>query len=125
MTARTPEETHALIEAAFNAGDLDAFVAVYEADAATTVPGSDARAQGHTAIRAAVEPMFALAPKARMEVVEKLEAGELALTLARWTLELPGDEGPTSMSGNGTIVSRRQADGTWRIVLDIPDRPGA
>lgn len=124
MAARTPEETHAWIEAAFNAGDLDAFVSVYEPGAATTVPASDIRAQGHEAIRAAVEPVLARRPQARMEVVQKLEAGELALTLARWTLEF-GDGGqPRSMSGSGTIVSRRQGDGTWRIVLDIPDRLG-
>jgi hypothetical protein len=34
MTAHTPEETHALLAAAFNAGDLEALVEVYEEDAA-------------------------------------------------------------------------------------------
>jgi ketosteroid isomerase-like protein len=38
MPARTPEETHALLEAAFNAGDLDALAEVYEEDAALIVP---------------------------------------------------------------------------------------
>ena len=46
---RTPEETHALLESAFNAADADAFVALYEADAATTVPPSPA---SHACIRA-------------------------------------------------------------------------
>ena len=124
MAARSPEETHELIEAAFNAGDLEAFVSVYERGAATTVPASDVRAQGHDAIRAAVEPVLARRPRASMEVVQTLQAGELALTLARWTLQFSDGDHPTSMSGHGTIVSRRQGDGTWRIVLDIPDRAG-
>ena len=100
MSARTPEDTHALIEAAFNAADADAFVAVYEADAATTVPPSNRRVQGRDAIRAAVAPILARRPRARIEVVE-----------------------PATMSGSGTIVSRRQPDGSWRVVLDIPERP--
>jgi ketosteroid isomerase-like protein len=37
-TATTPEETHAVIAAAFNAGDLEAFVGAYEPDAVVLTP---------------------------------------------------------------------------------------
>jgi ketosteroid isomerase-like protein len=33
-----------------------------------------------------------------------------------------GDE-RVAMAGRGTIVSRRQADGSWRVVLDNPMSP--
>jgi ketosteroid isomerase-like protein len=36
--AHRPEETHALLAAAFNAGDLDGFVEAYEPDATVIVP---------------------------------------------------------------------------------------
>lgn len=37
MTARTPVETHAVFQKAFNAGDLDGLMALYEPDA-TLIP---------------------------------------------------------------------------------------
>ena len=56
-------------------------------------------------------------------MVEKLEADGLALTHARWNVV--GDRRRRAVSGGrGTIVSRRQPDGSWRIVLDNPMSPG-
>ena len=49
---------------------------------------------------------------AEIEVVGKLESDGLALTHARWRVG--------EMSGYGTIVSRRQPDGSWLIALDNP-----
>jgi uncharacterized protein (TIGR02246 family) len=120
MSARSPEEIHALIAAAFNAGDLDAFVEIYEDGATLIAPPDGRRVSGKEAIRAAVAPTFEIHPDARIEVVEKLESGDLALTHARW--RIAGDDG-VGMSGRGTIVSRRQPDGSWRIVLDNPSSP--
>jgi ketosteroid isomerase-like protein len=56
----------------------------------------------------------------RIEVVDKIQTDELALTHGRWTLT--GSDGGEliEMSGRGTMVSRRQPDGSWRIVLDNP-----
>ena len=78
MPAHSPEEIHALIAAAFNAGDLDAFIELHEEDAVALVPPDGRRVSGRDAIRAAVEPIFALGPSARIEVVGKLQADGLA-----------------------------------------------
>jgi ketosteroid isomerase-like protein len=110
MSARTPEEVHALLEAALNARDPDAFAAVFEPDAVMIAPPHGEVIRGRTAIRASVEPM--MGTTGEIEVVGKLEANGLALTHARWRLG--------EMSGYGTIVSRRQPDGSWLIVLDNP-----
>jgi uncharacterized protein (TIGR02246 family) len=123
MPARSPEETHALIAAALNAGDLDAFVEIYEEDAALIVPPEGQRVTGRDAIRAAVGPTFELSPSAHIEVVEKLQTDGLALTHARWSLVGSDGGERVEMSGRGTIVSRRQPDGSWRIVLDNPLSP--
>ena len=120
MPAHTPEEIHALIAAAFNAGDLEAFLELHEQDAATIVPPEGRHVSGLDAIRAALEPIFALQPKARIDVVGKLQTDDLALTHARVNV-VAGD---LEVAGRGTIVSRRQPDGTWRIVLDNPMSPG-
>jgi uncharacterized protein (TIGR02246 family) len=117
MPARSPEEIHALIAAAFNAGDLEAFAELHEEHATSIVPPEGRRVSGRDAIREALEPLFALGPRARIEVVEKLDADGLALTHAQWSV-VAGER--VQMSGRGTIVSRRQPDGSWRIVLDNP-----
>jgi uncharacterized protein (TIGR02246 family) len=123
LPAHSPEEIHALIAAAFNAGDLDAFIDLHEEHAATIVPPEGRRVTGRDAIRAAVEPIFALRPSARIEVVGKLQADGLALTHARLDVVAGDRDQRLEVSGHGTIVSRQQPDGTWRIVLDNPMSP--
>jgi ketosteroid isomerase-like protein len=74
-----------LLAAAFNAGDLDAFVEVNEENAKLIVPPDASLASGRVEIRRVVEPTFALEPMAKIEVAGSSEDG-LALTHARWTL---------------------------------------
>jgi uncharacterized protein (TIGR02246 family) len=124
MNARTPEEVHAVLEDAFNRGDLDAFVSGYEDDAALIAPPDGQVVRGHAEIRAATAPLFALRPTASIEVKGKLETDGLALTHARWSLVGTDVDGQRiEIDGRGTIVSRRRPDGTWRIVLDDPLSP--
>jgi uncharacterized protein (TIGR02246 family) len=125
MPAQNPEQTHALLEAAFNAGDVDAFADVYEEDAALLVPPDGELVVGREEIRAALAPQFALEQKAaRIEVIAKVETDGLALTNAHWRLAgTDADGNAVELAGSGTIVSRRQPDGTWLIVSDRPVRP--
>jgi uncharacterized protein (TIGR02246 family) len=123
MPAHSPEEIHALLAAAVNAADLDAFAELHEDNATVIVPPDGQRVSGRDAIRAAVQPIFALAPVADIEVVGKLEGDDLALTHARVSVVATDGAESLEISGRGTIVSRRQPDGTWRIVLDNPMSP--
>jgi ketosteroid isomerase-like protein len=121
MSARTPEDTHALVETALNTGDLDGLLEVYEENAQLVVPPSGERVSGKAELREALRPMLALRPRVKLEVVDKLEADGLALTYGRWRLVGTDPDGTDiELAGSGTIVSRRQPDGTWLIVLDNP-----
>ncbi len=124
MPATRPEEIQALVAAAFNGGDRDAFRALHEPDAVAVVPPDRRRVAGRDAILAATEPIFALAPRFESEAIATLEADGLCLTHYRWRLAANSREEPVRLSGRGTVVSRRQADGSWRIVLDDPLGPG-
>jgi uncharacterized protein (TIGR02246 family) len=119
MPASTPEEIPALLAAAMNAGDLDSFIDLHEPDATTVVPPEGKPVNGRAEIRRALEPIFAGAPRIENEVVGKLEGDGLALIHARWALEGRDPDGQAlELAGRGTIVSRRQSDGNWLIVLE-------
>ncbi len=124
MTAPTPEAIHEQMADAFNRADVEAFVDLHEEGAITIPPHTGEAATGHAEIRASIEPIFAMRPTLTNEVVRKIERDGLALTLARWELSGTAPDGtPIEMSGEGTVVSRRQPDGGWRIVMESPSRP--
>lgn len=118
MHPGSPEEIHASLASAFNDRDLDAYIRLYEPDATMIVPPESDLVSGTEAIRAAVEATFALDPTLEIEVVDTLQSDCLALTHARWSLVGTAAGERMEMQGRGTIVSRRQPDGSWRVVLE-------
>ena len=119
MTAEHPEELHALLAAAFNAGDAAAAVELYERDAKLVVPPGGRLVSGVDEIRDSLAETFALRPTAVFEVVGKVQRDGLALTHGRWSLDGTDPAGErVALSGRGTMVSRRQPDGRWLIALD-------
>ena len=129
MPARKPEEIQPLLAAAFNSGDIDAFLDLHEDDA-TVRPPTGGRASGRDAIRASVAPIFALRPTIRNEVLDCVRGDGLALVHARWELRGSDAGQAVELSGVATVVSRRGPDGSWRIVLEDtiraepPEGPG-
>ena len=120
MAARKPEDCDNLLIEALNTGDLEAAVACYEPDASFVVePGKVVT--GHAAIREVLESWLALKPKLTIEA-NAVQSGDVALLRSKWTLKGTGsDDGkPVEMSGNGTEVVRRQADGSWLFIIDNP-----
>ena len=119
MPARKPEECDTLWGEALNRGDLEAAVALYEADAAfVQEPGKVVR--GHAAVRGAMQGFLAIKPKFTISV-NSVENGDIAVLRSKWSVNGTGPDGkPVAMSGNGIEVVRRQADGTWKFVIDNP-----
>lgn len=120
MQARSPKEIHALIAAALNAGDREAFDALHEDRATIVVPSDGRQVSGRDATMDALDEVFALAPTVQIEVVDKLESDGLALAHGQWSLVGSNRGERVNMAGRGTIVSRRQPDGSWQIVFDNP-----
>jgi ketosteroid isomerase-like protein len=58
-----------------------------------------------------------------VEVVEKLQTGDLALTHARVHVVAGDGSDRLELSGRGTVVSRREPDGSLLIVVDNPISP--
>ena len=123
MPVRNPMEIHAAFEKAFNSGDLDAIVALYEknavlmAEASRTVTGPDA-------IRDAYAGYLAMRPTMSLETVTAFESDGLALLHGRWSLRGTGPDGAEiQMTGRSSEVLRRQPDGTWLFIIDNPFTP--
>jgi ketosteroid isomerase-like protein len=65
--------------------------------------------------------MIAGKPRLEMKVPIVVQNGDLALTVSDYTVTSTGPDGKqASSSGRGTEVVRRQADGTWRFIIDNP-----
>ena len=114
-------DIHPIFEAAFNAGDLDALVSLYEPNA-LLIPAPGQLARGKHEIRSALEAFLAGRPTINIQPVACFETPEgIALTHGKWTIRGTGpDAQPFEMSGASAEVLRRQADGRWLYILDNP-----
>ncbi|MHB8576698.1 MAG: YybH family protein [Dehalococcoidia bacterium] len=120
MAAQQPADVHRLIAEALSTGDRAAALALYEADA-TMVPEPGQVVSGIAGIEGAIDAFLALKPVLDVRDTQVTQAEEIALLRSNWTLTGTGDDGqPLEMSGASTDVVRRQADGSWRYVIDNP-----
>ncbi len=109
--ARRPEDITRLFVERTNAADIDGMLDLYEPGAVMAFPPGQLTV-GHAAIRALFEQMIASRPALKPEEpLQTLAVGDIALTATR-----ASDE-----AGARAQVVRRQADGTWKRVLDRPD----
>jgi uncharacterized protein (TIGR02246 family) len=121
MAAQRPEECDLLLAACINAGDLEGAVAFYESGA-RFVEGPDKTVEGSAGIREVFRAMLADKPRLTMEVPKVVESGDVALLCSKWASTVTGPDGREKTdTGNGREVVRRQADGTWRFVIDYPN----
>lgn len=120
MAVQTPEDMHPTFEAAFNARDLEALLALYEAGAAL-MPEPGVVVTGQAAMREALATLLALPGALTMTTKALIATDDLVLLHAAWTLDGagPGDT-PVALAGYSSEVVRRQPDGTWRYILDNP-----
>ncbi|HVL70154.1 MAG TPA: nuclear transport factor 2 family protein [Vicinamibacterales bacterium] len=120
MAARTPEEIDALFERELNAGNLEGLLALYEPNATFTVePGTIV--SGTAAIREALSGFLNMKPRLTLSPRVLGNNGEIALISSKWTLKGTGPDGSTvDLAGESAEVVRRQADGTWKFVVDSP-----
>jgi uncharacterized protein (TIGR02246 family) len=118
MLAEEPQILHEQFESAFNAGDIDGLMTLYEEDCALVgAPG--AVASGPEQVKAGLEGLLALKGQARLTTRDVVQAGDLALLSCWWTLAGTGPDGqPVSIGGVTAEVARRQPDGRWLYVID-------
>jgi len=116
----TPEQVLRSIVDGINTGNLDDLVPLYEPEAAfATQPGS--LGHGLPAVREALAGFMAMKGKLDLNVTRVLEASDLALVTTEWSFTGTGPDGePVALAAQSADVLRRQADGSWRFVIDNP-----
>jgi uncharacterized protein (TIGR02246 family) len=120
MPTTTPEDAVQEFFRAFNQGDIEAVMAVYEPQAVIVAqPGQVA--EGQAAVREALNGFLAMKPTLTPQRNAMVTAGDLALSIVNWTLKGTGQDGqPVQMEGTSTDVLRKQADGRWLYAIDNP-----
>src|SRR5262245_13502035 len=119
MPASEPEQMHRLFEEAFNAGDIEALMALYEPGAAL-VPQPGALAEGLDAIRESLRWFLDRGGRIALDTKLVVRAGDLAYLSNRWSLTgatMP-DGSPAELGAVTAEVARLQADGSWLYVID-------
>lgn len=120
MPTNSPETTVREFFSAFSAGNVEAVLELYEPKAMLVAqPGQIA--EGTAALRAALDWFLSMKPTLTMGKYSLVVAGDLALSIAKWTLTGTGSDGKAvQMEGTTSDVLRRQADSRWLFVIDNP-----
>jgi ketosteroid isomerase-like protein len=113
---QSPEDVSKVLVARLSEGDIDGLRELYEPGA--VFADFDGLATGWPAI-ARVHRAF-LERGSRLALGDPLviQAGEIALV--QWTWTVTRDDG-SELSGASAEVLRRQADGSWKFVIDNSD----
>jgi ketosteroid isomerase-like protein len=113
-------EPHRALATHYNNQDLDALVQLFDLDG-TLVPEPGVALTG-ASLRDGLAGLLQLGGTMSVDVVDVVTVGDLALTRTTWSVDTPGS--PQAVGGSGVEVVRRQADDTWRFLIDSPFGPG-
>ncbi len=119
--ALTPEQVPPAFDAALNAGDLDAVLALFDDAATMRMTDGVHVAHGKPALREALARLLTLRPRIRNHVRLTLASGDTALVLMDWTVSMTLPDGrEVAQAGAATQVMARGADGVWRLRISNP-----
>jgi uncharacterized protein (TIGR02246 family) len=115
-----PEDIHPMFAEAFNAGDVERLLALYEPEA-RLLPGQGPVRSGSLEIRETLERFLAGKGRMTIETAYSIRMGEIALLQAKWrlTTKQAGGEDRVVESRSAEVV-RRQPDGRWLYIIDYP-----
>jgi ketosteroid isomerase-like protein len=120
MSTASPTQVLESIVTGINTGDLESLIPLYESKAAfATQPGS--LAHSSHGISEALSGFISMNGKLDLVVTRVLEVDDIALVVGVWSFDGVGPDGePVRLEAKNADVLRRQADGSWRFVIDNP-----
>jgi uncharacterized protein (TIGR02246 family) len=119
MVVSDPGEFHRSYADAFNSGDIEAVVTLYEPEA-VFVPQPNTELSGQAAISDALK-RFQAAGQMNASTRYCVTVGDVALASASWQITGTDPEGVlVDIRGISADLLRRQPDGRWLLVVDHP-----
>jgi len=120
---RQPEEMNAAVAAAFNAGDLEQLLALYDFDA-VVVPLAGQTLASQTSVRAVLEQFLQLKGKMQARNISVTRTNNLAMIQGELRLSFTDDNGSSIERTVRTAeVIRQHPDGSWLYVFGQPFFP--
>jgi ketosteroid isomerase-like protein len=120
MSVKAPQEINNYYNEAFRAGDLEQLVALYEPNA-VLAPAPGQLVIGREAIKEKLRGLLSFTGKLYDENQSCVEFENLAMLRANWKFIGTDPEGNSVEIGGGSSkVARRQPDGSWLYVIDLP-----
>ena len=121
--ALRPEDPDYLLAHAFNDRDVAAVEALYEAGSITRqLPEQGAESgPGSALVSSLIEAAAGSEQRMNMAVVQVTQVGDVALVRSQWSVTGTAADGTIiSINHRGCEVTRRQANGEWKFVIDVP-----
>ena len=119
MPARTPEEICDLFRRYMREGDIDAVLALYDSSVAFRNRSGEVR-RGKEELRQELLPFAAARARFEVDVLEIIQAGDIALMHTNWSIAAPA-----AVNLYALEVARRQPDGTWCWLIGDPYTVGS
>ncbi|AMY19578.1 MULTISPECIES: YybH family protein [Nocardiaceae] len=119
MAATKPEDCDVLLFRYLGENDLESALSLFENDAVFIHP--DGVAHGRDAIRDQISGMLTADSLDWLEGPEAFvdASGTLAFVRGKWSTTFTNSDGSQTIStGRNIEVVRKQADGTWKFVID-------
>jgi ketosteroid isomerase-like protein len=116
----TPEDLLSSQMEEFNKGNISFLMTLYEKDSCfASKPGQVVNDQ--VGIRRAFQGLIDMGGKLDARAKRVLYAGNLALLITKWSINgIEPDGKPINLTGRGTVVLRRQSNGTWLMIIENP-----
>lgn len=118
MTARRVDE---IFQQAMNTCDLEMAMSLYDENAVFVQAPGEPELRGKEKIREALRQFQSMKPELKVEVMQFVEADDVAFFTLKWEIKgtTPDGEEINVSSYDGNVV-KRQADGSWKTIIDNP-----
>ena len=108
------EDAHATLAAAFNTGDVETVLSMYDYDG-IIVPEPGKPVSGKAKFEEAIKAILSVKGRMEIKTVYCLQAGDVAIGRSEWNIT---DGAEVKVSAKGIELMKQQPDGTWKIVID-------
>jgi uncharacterized protein (TIGR02246 family) len=119
MRVDQPDQMSKAFVEAFNVGDVEELLSLYESDACYV--HGEQTVTGLEAIREVLKQLTAVRPKMELTNEYCVVCDDTALVRARWRIHWrDANKQLLAKQGHSSEVLRRGIDGAWRYVIDHP-----